>query len=250
MQWSQLKCSQQEILSALRGLAARCPGCGTRDKLELCSRCAGTPFRRSAMLTENAAPPLARVRYVCGYNDANGAPCGLAVALKHFKYDDDRRCGRRIARFFGARMAAIEPVFDLVVPVPLHRSRLLARGFNQSAWLALAAGKSMGLRCAPLMLSRRGRSGSQASLRTRRNRRLLRGEFLCRRKLVHSPRVLLVDDVMTSGATARDAAAALRDAGAASVELAVLMRSFLPSSRSRGGQQTAPLPPPDTRGYS
>lgn len=105
-------------------------------------------------------------------------------------------------------------VFDVVVPIPIHWSRLAGRGFNQSD---LLSGRL--LRVEPSVLRRTRRTRPQVGLTRARRETNLRGAFRVDRS-VTGMRVLLVDDVVTSGSTARECARVLRDAGA--TEVAVL----------------------------
>jgi ComF family protein len=116
----------------------------------------------------------------------------------------------------------------LVVPVPLHRWRLLTRRFNQSAILAALVARESGTRFAPDLLVRTRRTVSQARLSGTERRRNVRGAFAVRpsRAAIAAGRhILLVDDVMTSGATVSACTNALREAGAASVDIVTLARA-------------------------
>ena len=112
---------------------------------------------------------------------------------------------------------------DIVVPVPLHRRRARSRGFNQSELLARAVARPLGLPLACRVLRRARDTPAQSALPAAARRRNVRGAFRCRR--LAGEHVLLVDDVLTTGATAEAAARALLDAGAARVEVLVLMRA-------------------------
>jgi ComF family protein len=110
------------------------------------------------------------------------------------------------------------------VPVPLHWRRRLARGFNQSALLAQAASRRYGLRVLHAVRRRRATS-AQAGLSNAERRANVAGAFrVRRRRVVAGRRILLVDDVMTTGATASACAAALKRAGAGYVALLALAR--------------------------
>ena len=115
------------------------------------------------------------------------------------------------------------PRSRLVAPIPLHRSRLRERGFDQAALLARAAARRFGLPCADLLVRTRPTKAQVGLDRTRREANV-RGAFRAR---VAAPgaRVCLVDDVLTTGATAADAARALLAAGAAHVEVRTLARA-------------------------
>jgi ComF family protein len=124
----------------------------------------------------------------------------------------------------------------LVVPVPLHRAKLRRRGFNHAELLARAAvsqastsggsARQWDLHLAFGMLERRRSTVSQAGLTTRQRRQNLRGAFFAPRPAGLAGRhVLLVDDVYTTGATARACSRVLMDAGAASVWVVTLARA-------------------------
>jgi len=127
------------------------------------------------------------------------------------------------------RQAATDlPDVDLAVPVPLHPSRLRKRGFNQATMLAkpLLRDHQVPLDTGSLRRVRPGEA--QAGLSGRARRDAPKGAFLVptrRRPRLTGRRILLVDDVMTTGATLRAAAATLRRAGSAEVHVAVLARA-------------------------
>jgi ComF family protein len=104
---------------------------------------------------------------------------------------------------------------DLVVPVPLHPRRLRARGFNPALAVARAVARAVGAPLAPAALERLRDTPSQTGLDAAARRRNLRGALRARRRM--PALVWVVDDVITTGATAREAARALRRAGARSV---------------------------------
>jgi ComF family protein len=115
---------------------------------------------------------------------------------------------------------------ELVIPVPLHWLRRLWRGYNQSQPLAQALASRLGLPCRPHLL-RRIRATPEQKKQSPTDRRIhLAGAFEAQpHPDLHGRKVLLVDDVMTTGSTASDAARALRRAGAAAVIVAVLARA-------------------------
>lgn len=112
---------------------------------------------------------------------------------------------------------------DVVVPVPLHPRRLAERGFNQSALLGAAVAATFGARLEEGSLARTRVTRSQVELGPEERGRNVRGAFrVTATGLVAGARVLLVDDVLTTGATAGECGRALLEAGAARVDLAVL----------------------------
>ena len=141
-------------------------------------------------------PAFDRARAVMVYDDASRP---LLLGFKH----GDRTEG---APAFGAWLAraGAELLADaeLIVPVPLHRWRLLRRRFNQSALLALALGRKSGVPVAPDLLRRARPTPSQAGLDAGERRRNVRNAFAVappHRGRVAGRRVLLVDDVYTTG---------------------------------------------------
>ena len=107
------------------------------------------------------------------------------------------------------------PAPELVVPVPLHPRRLRARGFNPALVVARAVARTAAAPVAPTALARLRDTPSQTGLDAAARRRNVRGALRARRSV--PPRVWIVDDVITTGATLREAARALLGAGAESV---------------------------------
>jgi ComF family protein len=108
---------------------------------------------------------------------------------------------------------------DLVVPMPLHTSRLLERGYNQSHEIARFAAREVGKRCAPHVLRRHRSTSPQVGLTREARAANVAGAFLADRDQVAGRRVALIDDVVTTGSTARAAAEQLRTAGAFTVDV-------------------------------
>ncbi len=135
---------------------------------------------------------------------------------------------RPLARALGGYMAAALPReerFDMAVPVPLHWVKRWRRGFNQASLLADELGRRCGIRIVEAMRRTR-HTPAQASLSRAARRRNLRGAFAARTRAgVQGRRILLVDDVLTTGATANACAAALKRAGASYVAVLTLARA-------------------------
>jgi ComF family protein len=116
---------------------------------------------------------------------------------------------------------------DLLIPVPLHRRRLMWRQFNQAYALATEVGRSCGCKVDPLLLHRVKRTAPQIGLSHAQRASNVQGAFAVpdqAKPLVEGRAIVLVDDVLTSGATINAAARALLRAGAARVDVLVFAR--------------------------
>lgn len=168
-------------------------------------------------------PAFDRARAVMRYDDHSR---GLILGFKHA----DRTEG---APAYGAWLARAGQELlgetELIVPVPLHWRRLFTRRYNQAALLAQALGRQAHLPVALDVLRRRRHTVSQGRLNVAARERNVAGVFAvspAKHALLRDRRVLLVDDVMTTGATVSACAKALRRAGAAAVDVLVLARSI------------------------
>ncbi len=153
---------------------------------------------------------------------------GSLRSLIHlFKYTGMKPLARLLAGYLDRAMS-MEEHFDAVVPVPLHWRKQWHRGFNQAELLARQVARHRGV---PMLnaLRRRRATASQAGLASAGRRRNVEGAFAVKRGADWTARlaggkILLIDDVMTTGATAGACAAALKRAGAKSVSLLTLAR--------------------------
>jgi ComF family protein len=173
-----------------------------------------------------AAPPaFDSARAITRYRSGADGSSAVASLLRRHKYGLDQSLGRALAEYLDAAPSLDADAFDVVIPVPLHRSRLRWRGFNQAALLGAALARR--LNCALDVASlARVRSTTPQTARDRAQRvRNVRDAFTVRRPLrVAGRRVLLVDDVMTTGATADECARVLRAAGARRIDVLTLAR--------------------------
>lgn len=189
-----------------------CPCCGTPGRSRLvCGRCQGNPpaYER-AIVPFCYAPPLA----------------GL---IKQYKYRRKITLAEPLARTLARDLAGridtgVLSRPQLIVAVPLHWTRLLQRGFNQSLELAKPLSRELGVPLAPTATSRRRRTSSQVNLSLKHRRNNVRGCFELRREL-GGESIAIVDDVMTSGETVNALAETLLEGGARRVQVWALARA-------------------------
>jgi ComF family protein len=125
---------------------------------------------------------------------------------------------------FQSKLASL--ALDVVVPIPMHWTRRLVRGMNGAEVLARRLARDLNLPCAPHLLVRNRRTLPQAGLTRTRRLANVSGAFRAKPDPdLAEARVLVVDDIMTTGATANEAARTLRRAGASFVAIAVLARA-------------------------
>jgi ComF family protein len=180
----------------------------------------GTDHLCQACLLE--PPSFRAVRSVGLYEDS------LRRAVHQFKYQGNFSLDRPLGLMLAADLEQADPDFspELLVPVPLHVSRLRQRGYNQSLLLARVLGRRWKKPVPARLLVRIRPTLPQQGLKAAHRRRNLKGAFQVRLPL-DGKKVLLVDDVMTTGATARECARTLLAAGAGEVAVAVLGRAKL-----------------------
>ncbi len=169
----------------------------------LCGACAGE------------SPLFDRARAALAYDDGSRS---ILVGLKHERLHSVSTLATWMLRP-GHKLAAEA---DLICAVPLHRWRLLRRGYNQAALLAAAVARRSGTATVPDLLRRHRRTVSQGGLSRSGRQRNVRGAFSIHPRWVErikGKRVLLVDDVFTTGATIGECCRVLRRAGAAQVDV-------------------------------
>lgn len=211
-------------------LPPRCAGCGSITsevglfcqscwhELDFlsggCQRC-GHPLEATEADTCGAChaedkPALDRIRAAVAYGDIAR---NLAIRLK---YGRKTALARTMAAYMRRPLVELDPE-ALLVPVPLHRSRLWSRGFNQAQLIAKALDHR---ESDPLLLRRTKRTPKLKGLNPSERRKLVSGAFALRsERSVKGRKIILVDDVFTTGATADACARLLKRKGAARVEL-------------------------------
>jgi ComF family protein len=197
---------------------------GVRDVL-LAPRCAGCgePGSWFCVACRVQCEPVAHEGRVA--IRAAGAHAGpLRDAIRRLKYGGEPGLAQDLGALVALELArdlARGTTLDAVVPVPLHRSRAAARGYDQAALLAHAIAAHTGLPVRPA-LHRIRRGHPQVELDRVARAANIRGAFVAEAGSLLGLRVALVDDVATTGATLIDAAAAARAAGARSVRAYVV----------------------------
>jgi ComF family protein len=142
-----------------------------------------------------------------------------ADAIRHFKYAGQLAIAGPLSRLLIAGALAYAGAIDVVVPMPLHASKLRSRGWNPSLVLARPVARALGVPLRPLWLSRTRATRVQAGLSSAERLRNVYGAF--RARAVPGCRVLLIDDVRTTGATLAEAARALETRGHAGTTVGV-----------------------------
>lgn len=202
-------------------LPQRCPGCDAPASASqvLCDRCwrrlpaLAVPLCARCLVEERAPEGCARhphdlVHAAWIYDER------VAALVHAFKFGSRPALAARLAPPM-ARSLARAPRPDVVIAVPLHAARRRERGYDQARWLAAALARELGVPFADGVLERVRATAPQTALGPRERRRNPRRAFrLLEPRWVAERRVLVVDDVLTTGATLSEAMAAVREAGA------------------------------------
>lgn len=162
-------------------------------------------------------PPLEQLHAACLY----AAP--LDRLLPRFKFHGDFAAGSLLAQWMADAFGGL-PRPDAIVPVPLHPARLRSRGYDQALELARPLARQLRVPLVARGLARRRQTAPQSELSALARRRNVRGAFAVPAGVVLPAHVVLVDDVMTTGATLHAAARALRVAGVRRVDAWVCAR--------------------------
>ena len=190
------------ILSFIRGVVApaRCVGCHRITSSVFCDECGALP---SPLAEELEGVPLVAAGLYQG---------PLANGIRRFKYGADPSLARPLGSLLlGAAEQMRLPRAAVWVPVPLHYTRLVERGFNQAALLARELAHGTRAHFRPRALERTRETAQQAQLARSQRITNLRGAFVVRGNLAGE--VVLVDDVVTTGATANACIFALQEKG-------------------------------------
>lgn len=160
----------------------------------------------------------------------------LATALKRLKYEGRSDLGGPLGHLLRRAAREVGMGAGVVVPVPLHPRRVAERGYNQAALLASAVADELRAPCSPRALARVRHTPQQVRLDRRERLRNVTSAFcVLRPEAVRGRRVVLVDDVVTTGATLEACAEALLRAGAGEVTALVVARAERDTSASSVG---------------
>ena len=214
-----------------------CSACFTRAgfiRAPMCRRC-GVPFPSIDAAGPDAfcvpctrtPPPWREARAALAYDEWSRR------LLLPLKYNDRTEHAAVLGRWMHRAGADLLAAADLLVPVPLHRSRLRSRRYNQAALLAYAVGRRSGTAVSPDALLRRLPTPKLALLSPAERRSALADAITVRpsrRDRLRGRRIVLVDDILTTGTTLSHCAQAILDAEAASVDVLVAARTETPHS--------------------
>jgi ComF family protein len=214
----------------------RCTFCDSFSRDPICSKCkdsvrfisppfcniCGIPFRSEAVSNHTCGECMKKRRYfswargVLVYNDVS------ANAIQRFKYGRDTTYSKALGSIISS-YPDLEG-FDVIIPVPLHVRRLRERGFNQSLLLAKEVGKRCRIPVDPFALKRIRWTEPQVNLSGKDRKINVKGAFKVHGDL-KGKRVLLVDDVYTTGATVGECSKVLKKSGAKDVCILTLART-------------------------
>lgn len=227
------------LLLPPRCLHCGAPGAAGRD---LCADCRDS-LPHNACACPRCALPIPQPAPACGRCLKRPPPASAALApflyadpvdrwLPRFKFARDLAAGRVLAELLleDPRLPTLVDGIDALVPLPLHRARLGERGYNQALELARPLARALDLRLRQDWLQRVRATAPQTGLDARARRRNLRGAFVADAAM-RGQRVLLIDDVITTGSSMLEATRACRRAGAIEVRVLAVARAPLAGRR-------------------
>lgn len=225
-------------------LPCRCLHCGGPGATgrDLCNDCRSLlPYNPCAC--PRCALPIPQPAPACGRCIKRPPPASAALApflyadpvdrwLPRFKFGRDLAAGRVLADLLleDQRLSTLIEGIDALVPLPLHRARLGERGYNQALELARPLARALDLPLRPAWLQRVRATAPQTGLDARTRRRNLRGAFVAS-EAMSGKRVLLIDDVITTGSSMLEASRACRRAGTIEVRVLAAARAPLGGKR-------------------
>ena len=205
---------------------SRCAGCG-RIGIVWCEDCQKTLQLLSKPLCNTCGKAVAKSTKRC--NSCVNYPGGFRVrayakyqgpllhAILHLKYRPNRKLALMMSAWLYDLLLRLGWQFDLIIPVPLGKGRLRRRGYNQSTLIAQGLSTFLDLEVDEIALSRTRETESQVGLGPVARLKNVKGAFIASQEHVEGKKILLVDDLVTTGATLSVCASALFDAGASRV---------------------------------
>ncbi len=190
-----------------------CEMCGIPNTEDVCNECATTP------------PPYGKLRTIAFYESA------LQQAVHLFKFEKRTSLAKPLAQLtiehFPDDCDIAE--YDFILPIPIHKKRLRERGFNQATLIANEIAKTTGIQVVTDALVRYRNTSPQSSLDREARQTNIVGAFeLQKKEVVRNKRILVLDDVYTTGATVREAVKVLWDADPAEIDVLTLARALNP----------------------
>lgn len=206
-----------------KGQTRWCLDCQSKVEIispPICEICGGETHTQGLCINCRLKPPLCEA--IRSWAIFSGP---VRNATHKFKYKRDISLGIILARPIISIFASVGWDIDLIVPVPLGVARMRERGYNQSALLARPLALNAGIKYQPQALTRVRETTTQVGLSLNQRRDNVKNAFRSMNKEVEGKSILVVDDVMTSGATLESCATALLKVGAAEVFAVTLARA-------------------------
>ncbi|MDX1950514.1 MAG: ComF family protein [Rickettsiales bacterium] len=221
----------EKFLSECNSICSECFGEYCNSSNFECSKC-GNPlqfdFGENALCAEciEKPPEFDYGRFVYSYNNFT------KKIISRFKYSDKTFASKKISQLMAGKISAFvkNNQIDFVTSIPISRKKLLSRKYNQSAILALEISKIFQLKCDNQILYREKNVAPQASLSRQERLKNMKNVFAIKNKnipKIKGKNILLVDDVITTGATLNEASKILKKAGVNRVFTITFAKTFL-----------------------
>lgn len=223
----QCGCCGDFLEGLARGICPRCLADIHWIRPPFCNVC-GVPFRTFESANHPCGTCLTRKSHFAEARAVASYDGPLQKMIHRWKYEGKSSLTSLFGDWLweGLRSHWSPSSFDLILPVPLHEERLRERGFNQALLLAKALSRRTGIPHERRVLRKKKATHPQVHLSRREREREIRGAFVVKDPLaVKGKRILLVDDVFTTGATANECSRVLRVGGASSVHVLTLART-------------------------
>lgn len=207
-----------ECLSQFKSIHSSCTQCGialnnsygphkpNTSKNSICGACLKKP------------PSFDQVKTLYHYEGA------ARFLIQSLKYQNKHSCARTMGTLMAKHLSSQTIKPDAIIPIPLHRKRLLQRGFNQAAEIANYLQHSKNHRLQNKILKRVINTAQQMSLKAPQRKKNMQGAFSCQ-PVSKLPYIILIDDVITTGSTANEAAKTLKKAGVKRVDVWAFARA-------------------------